>query len=77
MPPKKLGELLGPELGFVSLAAEPGLLVSSASRRRYSPFDRGVEHLEPDAFETFDEPGHVKAGDRLRAPSAGRRAARS
>jgi hypothetical protein len=61
MRPKRLGELLGPELGFVSLAAEPGLLRVVGLAARYSPFDRGVEHLEPEAFETFAEPGHVKA----------------
>ena len=61
VPPKKLGELLGPDLGFVSLADEPGSLRAVGLAARYSPFDRGVEHLEPGAFGTFDEPGHVKA----------------
>jgi hypothetical protein len=59
--PKKLGELLGPELGFVSLADEPGSLRAVGLAARYSPFHRGVERLDPGAFGTFDEPGHVKA----------------
>jgi hypothetical protein len=59
--PKKLGELLGPELGFVPLAEEPGSLRAVGLAARYSPFDRGVERLDPGAFGTFDEPGHIKA----------------
>jgi len=59
--PKRLGELLGPGLGFVPLADEPGKLRAVGLAARYSPFDRGVARLEPGAFETFDEPGHVKA----------------
>ena len=59
--PRKLGELLGPELGFVELAAEPPGLRAVGLAARYSPFDRGVERLEPDAFASFNAPGHVKA----------------
>jgi hypothetical protein len=59
--PRKLGELLGPELGFVELAAEPPRLRAVGLAARYSPFDRGVERLEPGGFEPFDAPGHVKA----------------
>jgi len=59
--PKKLGELLGPELGFVPLAEEPGSLRAVGLAARYSPFDRGVERLDPGAFGTFEEPGHIKA----------------
>jgi hypothetical protein len=59
--PKRLGELLGPDLGFVWLADEPGRLRAVGLAARYSAFDRGVEQLEPDAFASFDEPGHVKA----------------
>ena len=59
--PRTLGELLGPELGFVSLADEPGSARIVGLVARYSPFDRGVERLEPAAFEPYAEPGHVKA----------------
>src|SRR5262249_42095056 len=59
--PKKLGELLGPELGFIPLAAEPGSLRVAGLAARYSPFDRGVERIEPDRFASFAAPGHVKA----------------
>lgn len=59
--PKRLGELLGPELGFVGLADEPGKLRAVGLAARYSPFDRAVRRLEPDAFASFDEPGYVRA----------------
>ena len=73
MPPRKLGELLGPELGFVTLADEPGTLFAVGLAARYSPFDRSVERLEPDAFASFAEPGYVKAvvSFALRAQEAG------
>ena len=59
--PKTLGELLGPELGFVTLADEPGSARAVGLVARYSAFERGVERVEsPDAFEAFAEPGHVK-----------------
>jgi len=58
--PKKLGELLGSELGFVPLAEDPPLLRVAGLVGRYSPFDRGVVRLEPGAFASFDVPGHVK-----------------
>ena len=59
--PKTLRELLGPELGFVTLADEPGSARAVGLVGRYSAFDRGVERVEgPDAFEAFAEPGHVK-----------------
>lgn len=59
--PKKLGELLGPELGFVTLADEPGKLFAVGLAGRYSPFDRAVVRLDPDGFASFDAAGHVKA----------------
>jgi hypothetical protein len=59
--PRKLADLLGPELGFVELAAEPPGLRAVGLAARYSPFDRGVERLDPGGFEPFDAPGHVKA----------------
>jgi hypothetical protein len=65
VPPRKLGELLGPELGFVELAAEPDRVRAVGLAARYGPFDRRVERLEPDGFAAFDEPGYVKAVVRL------------
>jgi hypothetical protein len=59
--PKTLDELLGPELGFVSLADEPGTARIVGLAARYSPFDRGVERLTPEQFPSFAEPGHLKA----------------
>jgi hypothetical protein len=61
VPPRKLGELLGPDLGFVQLADEPGSLWAVGLAARYSPFDRGVAQLDPGGFAAFDEPGYVKA----------------
>ena len=58
--PRKLGELLGPELGFVPLRDEPGSGRTVGLVARYNAFDRGVERVEPAAFESFAEPGHVK-----------------
>jgi hypothetical protein len=58
--PRKLGELLGPELGFVTLADEAGTLRAVGLVGRYSAFDRGVERIEPEEFAAYDEPGHVK-----------------
>jgi len=58
--PRTLGELLGPELGFVTLRDEPGSAREAGLVIRYSAFDRGVERLEPGAFEAFSEPGHLK-----------------
>ena len=58
--PRKLGELLGPELGFVTLADEPGSRREVGLVIRYSAFSRGVEQVEPAAFDAFAEPGHVK-----------------
>lgn len=58
--PRKLGELLGPELGFVTLAAERGRLHAVGLAARYNPFERRVERLEPDTFASFEEPGYVK-----------------
>ena len=71
--PRKLGELLGPELGFVRLADEPPTLFAAGIVGRYSPFDRAVVRLEAEAFATFDEPGHLKAviAFSLRAQDAG------
>ncbi len=57
---RTLGELLGPELGFVTLRDEPGSTREAGLVIRYSAFDRGVERLEPGAFEAFSEPGHLK-----------------
>ena len=59
--PKTLDELLGPELGFVSLADEPGVARVVGLAARYSPFDRGVERLTAEQFPAFAEPGHLKA----------------
>jgi hypothetical protein len=59
--PKTLDELLGPELGFVSLADEPGAARVVGLAARYSPFGRGVERLTPQQFPSFAEPGHIKA----------------
>ena len=58
---RKLGELLGPELGFVPLADEPGSVRAVGLVARYSAFDRGVERLDPGRFGEYAEPGHVKA----------------
>jgi len=58
--PRSLGELLGPELGFVTLADEPGAARAVGLVIRFSAFDRGVERIEPAGFEGFAEPGHVK-----------------
>jgi hypothetical protein len=58
--PKTLGELLGPELGFVTLADEPGSKREVGLVARYSAFERGVEHVDPGAFDAYAEPGHVK-----------------
>lgn len=60
VPPRKLGELLGPALGFVQLADEPGALRAVGLAARYSPFDRGLEPLDREGFADFDEDGHVK-----------------
>jgi hypothetical protein len=60
VPPRKLGELLGPALGFVQLADEPGALRAVGIAARYSPFDRGLEPLDREGFAAFDEAGHVK-----------------
>jgi hypothetical protein len=59
--PKTLDELLGPELGFVPLADEPGRTRTVGIAVRYSAFDRRVERLTAEAFPGFDEPGHLKA----------------
>jgi hypothetical protein len=59
--PKTLDELLGPELGFVSLADEPGAARVFGLAARSSPFDRGVERLAPEQFPSFAAPGHLKA----------------
>lgn len=59
--PRRLGELLGPELGFVPLADEPGSLRVVGLVARYNAFDRGVVRVGPAQFATFDEPGHLKA----------------
>jgi hypothetical protein len=61
VPPRTLGELLGPELGFVPLADEPGKARVVGLALRYSAFDRGVERLPSEQFAAFDAPGHVKA----------------
>lgn len=58
--PRTLGELLGPELGFVTLADEPGSTRTVGLAMRYSAFDRGVERIEPGAFDAYADPGHVK-----------------
>jgi len=58
---RTLDELLGPELGFVPLADEPGTARVVGLAARYSPFDRGVERLTPEQFAGFGEPGHLKA----------------
>jgi hypothetical protein len=58
--PRKLGEVLGPELGFVSLRDEPGSAREVGLLIRYNAFDRGVERVEASAFESFAAPGHVK-----------------
>jgi hypothetical protein len=72
--PKRLGELFGPELGFVPLADEPGRLRAVGLVARYSPFDRAVRRLEPGAFASFDEPGYVRVavGFSLQGQSDGR-----
>jgi len=59
--PRTLDELLGPELGFVSLADEPGTARIVGLAARYNPFDRGVARLAPEQFASFDEPEHLKA----------------
>jgi len=61
LPAKTLGELLGPELGFVILAdeSESGRIVGIAVR--YSPFERAVERLTAEQFAGFDEPGYLKS----------------
>ncbi len=58
--PRTLGELLGPELGFVPLLDAPGETRVVGLAARYNPFERGVERLQPDRFADFAEPGHVK-----------------
>jgi hypothetical protein len=58
---RKLGELLGPDLGFLSLADEAPSLRAFGLVGRYSPFDRAVVRIQPDDFASFDEPGHLKA----------------
>lgn len=58
--PRTLGELLGPGLGFVTLSDEPGSAREVGLVVRYSAFERGVERVEPDAFDAFSEPGRVK-----------------
>jgi hypothetical protein len=58
--PRRLGELLGPELGFVTLRDEPGSAREVGLVLRYSAFERGVERVDAGAFEAFAEPGHVK-----------------
>ena len=57
---RKLGELLGPELGFVSLADEHGARRAVGVVVRYSAFDRAVERVDPKEFSAFAVPGHVK-----------------
>lgn len=59
--PRRLGELLGPDLGFVPLADEAPTLFAVGLVGRYSPFDRAVVRLQPEGFASFDEPGHLKA----------------
>jgi hypothetical protein len=58
---RTLGELLGPPLGFVVLADEPGGDLVSGVAARYSPFERHVEQVPPGEFPGFAEPGYVKA----------------
>ena len=58
--PRTLGELLSPELGFVTLADEPGKIRTAGIVIRYSAFDRGVERVDAGGFETYSEPGRVK-----------------
>jgi len=58
--PRTLGELLGPEFGLVTLADEPGATRAVGLVARYSAFDRGVERIDPAAFDAFSEPGRVK-----------------
>src|SRR5437870_2148914 len=58
--PKSLDELLGPELGFVRLADEPGAGRTVGLVLRYRAFERGIERLDRDGFAAFDEPGHLK-----------------
>lgn len=58
--PRTLGELLGPEFGFVTLRDEPGSARVVGLVIRYTVAERGVEPVEPAAFEAFSEPGHVK-----------------
>jgi hypothetical protein len=58
--PRTLGELLGPEVGFVTLADKPGSGRTVGLVVRYSAFERGVERVAPEAFESFAEPGRVK-----------------
>jgi hypothetical protein len=69
-----LDELLGPELGFVALADEPGTTRIVGIAARYNPFDRRVERLAPEQFASFDQPGHLKAvlAFTLRPQDAGR-----
>ncbi len=57
---RTLGELLGPDLGFVTLRDDPGSAREAGLVIRYSAFDRGVERIEPATFDAFSEPGHVK-----------------
>jgi hypothetical protein len=59
--PRKLGELLGPELGFVPLADEPPTLFAVGFVGRYSPFDRAVVRLQPGEFASYADTGHLKA----------------
>jgi hypothetical protein len=58
--PRRLKELLSPELGFVPLADEPRAGRTLGLVARYNAFERGVAHVEPQQFATFAEPGYVK-----------------
>jgi hypothetical protein len=58
--PRTLGDLLGPEHGFVRLREEQGSARAVGVVVRYTLADRGVVRVESTAFEGFSEPGHVK-----------------
>jgi hypothetical protein len=58
--PRRLGDLLSSDLGFVRLTDTPGSLRVVGLVLRYSAFDRAVERVDPKEFAAFAEPGHVK-----------------
>ncbi len=62
---------LGPELGWIPLADEPGVEKIVGIVVRFSLDDRSVEHVQPADFVGFDAPGFVKVALSLTTRATG------